>query len=103
MTQKEKNYSSVTDIHKWNENVQNLLEEKYAKVKEENGIQWFAVGVGAFRAVPFEEPFCGFIVEYAEGRTEKDFIFADDVDQYPISDYSSPEELTAQIVLDIEE
>lgn len=103
MTQKVMSNSLVKDIYSWNDFVQNKLSVQFESLVEEDGLFWFKIGNNAFRVVPFEAPFCGFIVEYSEGQDKSSLMFAEDVDQYPIEDFDSPELLLNQILADISE
>lgn len=101
MTKKEMNVSLGNNIYTWNKEIQDNLDKQYVKLKEDNGVYWYKIGNNAFRVIPFERPLCGFIVEYAEGQDERALNYAEDVDQYPISDYSNVMELLNQIQTDI--
>ena len=69
--------------------------------EDQDGVWWFKAGENAFRVIPFEKPLCGFIVEFADGQDKQALNFAEDVDQYPIQNFETVDDLIKQIMIDI--
>ncbi len=101
MTQKVMKENLENDIYTWNDIIQSSLAARFEKLIAEDDLFWFKTKDGAFRVVPFEKPFCGFIVEYAEGQSKNALMSAEDVDQYPLADFESTDSLMSQIIIDI--
>ncbi len=102
MTQKEESLFQGKDIDAWAVYIMSRLYARFKYFVLANGECWFENGNDAFHVCVFEAPLYGFIIEYAEGRTEDKLGMAEDGDQYPLFDYDTPEEMLQAMCEEIE-
>ena len=102
MTQKEESVSLGKNIDDWGNIIFETLQQRYSSKRNRQDETWFLNGSGSFHLVGFIAPLYGFIIEYANGQTEKDMIMAEDGDQYPLLDYDTPEEMLQAMYKEIE-
>ena len=102
MTQQEENISLGKNIDDWGDIIFETLQQRYVSKKNSLDETWFLNGSGSFHLVCFIDPMYGFIIEYADGQTEKDMTMAEDGDQYPLLDYDTPEEMLQAMFKEIE-
>ena len=102
MTQQEESISLGKNIDDWGNIIFETLQQRYSSKRNRLDETWFLNGSGSFHLVCFIAPMYGFIIEFANGQTEKDMIMAEDGDQYPLFDYDTPEEMLQAMCKEIE-
>lgn len=102
MTQQEESISLGRNIDNWGDRIFETLQQRYKSKRNSLDETWFLNDGGSFHLVCFVAPMYGFIIEYANGQTEKDMATAIDGRQWPLLDYNNPEEMLQAMVEEIE-
>ena len=102
MTQKEESLLQNKDIDNWEKTIIQKLDEKFEKVPFE-GNKYYISGQGTFfHLCGFVSPLYGFILEEFQSKEAIMKNDGDDIEQYPLLDYDTPEDMFKDILMEVE-